>query len=53
MGGVVTSKSEVIEYKAAADFTIAKKRSVDDRDEDETIGTRRLLLKKLRQVEEL
>jgi len=36
------SKSEVVEYKAAADVTIAKKRSVDDSDEDEKPATKKI-----------
>merc|ERR1712071_715231 len=36
------TKSEVVEYKAAADVTIAKKRSVDDSDEDEKPATKKI-----------
>merc|ERR1712096_578801 len=36
------SKSEVVEYKAAAEVTIAKKRSVDDSDEDEKPATKKI-----------
>ena len=34
------SKSEVVEYKTAADVTIPKKRSVDESNDDETPATK-------------
>jgi len=36
------SKSEVVEYKAAADVTIPKKRSVDESDDDEKPATKKI-----------
>merc|ERR1711910_35087 len=36
------AKSEVVEYKAAADVTIPKKRSIDESDEDEKPATKKI-----------
>merc|ERR1712129_371683 len=36
------SKSEIVEYKAAADVTIPKKRSVDESDDDEKPATKKI-----------
>merc|ERR1712106_1164420 len=36
------TKSEVVEYKAAADVTIPKKRSVDESDDDEKPATKKI-----------
>merc|ERR1711872_841915 len=36
------SKSEVVEYKAAADVTIPKKRSIDESDDDEKPATKKI-----------
>merc|ERR1719221_243918 len=36
------AKSEVVEYKAAADVTIPKKRSIDESDEDENPATKKI-----------
>merc|ERR1712154_651687 len=36
------SKSEVLEYKAAADVTIPKKRSIDESDDDEKPATKKI-----------
>jgi len=43
------SKSEVVEYKTAADVTIPKKRSVDESDDDEKPATKKI---KVEDVEE-
>merc|ERR1712034_220024 len=36
------SKSEVVEYKTAADVTIPKKRSIDESDDDEKPATKKI-----------
>merc|ERR1712096_572854 len=36
------AKSEVVEYKAAADVTIPKKRSIDESDDDEKPATKKI-----------
>ena len=39
------SKSEVVEYKAAADVTIPRKRGVDESDDDEKPATKKITVK--------
>ena len=41
------SKSEVVEYKTAADVTIPKKRSVDESDDDEKPATKKIKEEKI------
>merc|ERR1711983_474081 len=40
--GKYEAKSEVVEYKAAADVTIPKKRSIDESDDDEKPATKKI-----------
>merc|ERR1712054_585463 len=46
------NKSEVLEYKAAADVTIPKKRSIDDSDEEEKPVTKKIKVEDVEEVGE-
>merc|ERR1712133_264227 len=46
------AKSEVVEYKAAADVTIPKKRSIDDSDEEEKPVTKKIKVEDVEEVGE-